>query len=304
MAASGERIVGYEVLEPAAGDREGALTLRATVTDDGTCSVTLPDGAVLELGTEQFAELRDTRDDNFQRLAELARHNELNPGRFRELAASAARRQQSGWRRRSSSADQIQAGEPQPWPWTRREGDPDRAGTSNISDDQADEIPWELVHPSAAPLGWFADPPVTVVRSIEPDHGRPDGRAPASGPLARHTMLVIRGTEVELGSSDEAYARTQRRTRRSNVSFLSRRPVIIEEPDNLGRVLPGSVDILQVWTNWGNRSTVLVTGVFPSPVPSRPSAAVGGWLCWSGAARGRLGGSWSGGVSRGWWACG
>lgn len=255
VAASGERIVGYEVLEPAAGDREGALTLKAAVTDDGTCSVTLPDGAVLELATEQFAQLRDTRDDNFQRLAELARHNELPPGRFRELAAGAALDEQSRLVAAGKTfGDQIwQAGLALAMDRARGD-DPDRPVRIEWQcDDQADEIPWELVHPSAAPLGWFDDPPVTVVRSIEPDHGRPDGRASASEPLARHTVLVIRGTEIELGSSDEAYARTQRRTRRSNVSFLSRRPVIIEEQDDLGRVLPGSVDILQVWAHCGPR---------------------------------------------------
>jgi hypothetical protein len=254
VVASGERIVGYEVLEPTTSDREGTLTLKATVTG-GTCSVTLPDGAVLELGTEQFAELRAIRNDNFERLAELARDNELSPGRFRELAASVALDEQSRLVAAGNMfGDQIwQAGLALAIDRARGD-DPDRPVRIEWQcDDQADEIPWELVHPSAAPLGWFDDPPITVVRSIKPDHGRSDGRASASGPLARHTMLVIRGTEVELGSSDEAYARTQRRTRRSNVSFLGHRPVIIEEPDDLGRALPDSVDILQVWAHCGPR---------------------------------------------------
>jgi hypothetical protein len=118
-------------------------------------------------------------------------------------------------------------------------------------DHETDDIPWELVHPSASPLGWFADPPITAVRSVRPRRGRRDAPALPLGPLARTSMFVIRGRQHELGSSDLAYARALRRTRHSNVRALSAQPTIIDHPDDLGRVLPPSVDILQLWAHCG-----------------------------------------------------
>ena len=119
-------------------------------------------------------------------------------------------------------------------------------------DEETDDIPWELVHPSASPLGWFDDPPVTSVRSVTPRGGiARDARQQASTPMTRHRMLVIRGTDFQLSTSNDAFLQTSRRTRLSNLTMLSPQPLVIRREDDLGTALSEPADILQIWAHCG-----------------------------------------------------
>jgi hypothetical protein len=252
MVAAGKRVAGYDLLEPAAAGGRGVLSLRVVTLPTGECQVSLPGRVETRLGRGDLSDLRGIQVGSGHRPAGTEPAGPAT-GPVLELATRlAVARQSTQVSVAGDVGDQIwqvgldlaidQARGDDPYRPVRLQWDCDPA---------ADDIPWELVHPSDAPLGWFADPPVTTVRSVRPHDPRPQVPASPRGPLARHSMLVIRGTHRELGSSDAAYAQSLRRTRHSNVSALSRQPEIIDHPDDLDRVLPESVDILQLWAHCG-----------------------------------------------------
>ena len=253
VVAAGKRVAGYDLLQqPAEGSREGVVALRVATLPSGGCRVALPGEAQTELSSRDLSELRGTQvsgshePDGAELVAELSTREVLERATRLAVARQSTQVSAAGW-----IGDQIWQGGLDLAADQARGDDPHRRVRLEWDcDPGADDIPWELVHPSDTPLGWFADPPVTAVRRVQPRRPRPAvPPAPAGGPLARHSMLVIRGTQRELGSSDVAYARLLRRTRHSNVNV--KQPKIIDHPDDLGRALSEPVDILQLWAHCG-----------------------------------------------------
>jgi hypothetical protein len=251
VVAAGRRVAAYDLLRPPGAQADGVIPMHAEMAAGGVCSVTLPDGTVIRIPPRQLAALQATQVQAFE---QLLTNFDVNAS---EMWESAARLAVEGLSSTLSAASQLgdliwQAGLDLAVDLARGE-DPDRPVRLAWScDPGADELPWEIVQPTTSSLGWFASPALTVVRSVEPSlAGVTLARDSAGGPLARHTMRVIRGTGIELDSSDVAYQRTRRRTRRSNVQLLSARPEVISDPDDLRRVLQDQADILQVWAHCG-----------------------------------------------------
>ena len=232
---------------------------------DRACQVTLPDGSVIELPARDFAALRGTEAGISEALQEIPDAAAIPAGEVRQFAArllvrgaDLAVRQQSAlvaiaghigdqiWQNGLSLAvDRARGDDP---------GRPVRLAWH--CDEETDDIPWELVHPSSSPLGWFDDPPVTSVRSVRPRVGSMQAdRGQAITPMTRHRMLVIRGTDFELATSNDAYMQTSRRTRLSNLTMLSPQPTVIRSPDDLDTALSKPADILQVWAHCGPTAT-------------------------------------------------
>jgi hypothetical protein len=230
VVAAEKRISGYDVMEPPADGADGIIHLTTALTE-GKCRVTLADDQVIELDAGAFAKFRGT-----------SLTADLTAGQQSALVEATSRIGDQIWRGGLDLAiDQA------------RGDDPDRPVRLEWScDGQTDDLPWELVHPSLSPLGWFAEPPVTSVRRTGPGEAARPGRVgQPSAPMTRYRMLVIRGTGVELDSSNEAYTQTSRRTRLTNVTMLSPRPVRIGSRGDLGRALERPADILQVWAHCG-----------------------------------------------------
>lgn len=264
VVAAGKRVAGYDLLEPAADGEKGVIPLHVTLADRA-CQVTLPDGSVIELPARDFAALRGTEAGISEALQEIPDAAAIPAGEVRQFAArllvrgaDLAVRQQSAlvaiaghigdqiWQNGLSLAvDRARGDDP---------GRPVRLAWH--CDEETDDIPWELVHPSSSPLGWFDDPPVTSVRSVRPRVGSMQAdRGQAITPMTRHRMLVIRGTDFELATSNDAYMQTSRRTRLSNLTMLSPQPTVIRSPDDLDTALSKPADILQVWAHCGPTAT-------------------------------------------------
>ncbi|MFG1892085.1 hypothetical protein ACGFIR_29980 [Micromonospora sp. NPDC049051] len=101
-------------------------------------------------------------------------------------------------------------------------------------DGQGSEVPWELLHPSAEPLGWFGDPLVTSVRRVP---GAPPAERPEDAPLRPH-MLVLRGEDMRRGQDrlrpvDVAFEQLRRRTRRIGVRLLDGMPRVVRQRGDL-----------------------------------------------------------------------
>jgi hypothetical protein len=230
VVAAEKRISGYDLMEPPADGADGIIHLTAALTE-GKCHVTLADDQIIELDARAFTKFRDT-----------------------SLTGDLTARQQSALVEATSRiGDQIWRGGLNLAIDQARGDDPDRPVRLEWScDDRTDDLPWELVHPSLSPLGWFADPPVTSVRRTGPLGAARPGRAgEPSTSMTRYRMLVIRGTGVELDSSNEAYTQTGRRTRLANVTMLSPRPVRIGSRGDLDQAIEQPADILQVWAHCG-----------------------------------------------------
>lgn len=114
-------------------------------------------------------------------------------------------------------------------------------------DRAADLFPWELLHPSDAPLGWFGESPVTTVRVVAPIAASRQRPGTGNSP----TMLVIRGVDPELSAVDNAFDRFRRRTRQTQVDLLRARPAPVATLDELAATLSQPVDILQLWAHSG-----------------------------------------------------
>ena len=233
VAAAGQRIAGYDVM-PAAGGADGSIPI--TVTGEaGRFLVTLPGGERSELDAGLVQDFGLTSRPG----GEGAAGGISDP--VAKLVDTASQIGDQLWRCGLARALDLARGD-----------DPDRpVRLIWHCDDQTDDLPWELVHPTLSPLGWFADPPITSVRTAR-RRGDPAGReptAPAGAPLARYRMLVLRGTADELAPSAETYVYTSRRTRLRNVRMLNPEPVLIESQEDLDRELREPVDILQVWAH-------------------------------------------------------
>jgi hypothetical protein len=250
LVAAGKRIAGYDLLEPAAAAGNLGMVALSVGLVAGTYSIKLRQSPIIKLSAQHLAGLTTTQVAAFERL--LTDLN-LDSDRLWESVTSLTIEQQSALTSAAGRLGELiwQAGLDLAIDLARGD-DPQRPVRLEWHcDDAADEIPWELVHPSAATLGWFDDPPTTVVRSIRSAApGGATSRPIAGGSLARYTMQVIRGEGAELDSSDTAYQQTRRRTRRTNVELLSPRPEVIAEPDDLRRVIRRA-DILQVWAHCG-----------------------------------------------------
>ena len=260
VIAAGKRVAGYDLLNPVREGERAVIGLRVAPVGR-TCRITLPDDTVIELAPREFAELRRTEADVSQALRRVPEAAATAVGGMRQIAtrfllagaklavenqsalvAAAGRVGDQLWRNGLNLAmDQA------------RGDDPDRPVRLEWHcDEETDDIPWELVHPSASPLGWFDDPPVTSVRSVTPRGGiARDARQQASTPMTRHRMLVIRGTDFQLSTSNDAFLQTSRRTRLSNLTMLSPQPLVIRREDDLGTALSEPADILQIWAHCG-----------------------------------------------------
>jgi hypothetical protein len=249
VAASGKRVVVFDLLEPSqSADGTVTLSVRSRGAD---CHITLPDDNGLVLDRGRLSALRFASAAKWGELLESASSGNLPPEALREGAARLTVEEQSRLISEASLlGDQL-------W-WSGVDLAVDRARGRDPNrpiriewqcDAESDDIPWELVSPSAAPLGWFSDPPVTAVRSIKPSAVVTGGKFAPRGPLTRPSMLVIRGEHRELRSSETANAKIRRRTRRSNVSLLE--PTEIKRTADLAQGLPEQVDIVQLWAHCG-----------------------------------------------------
>ncbi|MFE9846224.1 CHAT domain-containing protein [Streptomyces goshikiensis] len=226
VVAADTRVVGYDVLDPAAG-HEGVVRLRIRAADGGH-DLSLPNGAHLRLSEGEFGEI-DTRVT--QSVDSLSR-----------VVFAAGLVGERVWQAGFDLALDAARG-PVPDRPVRIELD---------ADDRSDNLPWELLHAANFPLGWFNRPPVTIVRTVSPK------KSPANSPAPprRPTMLVVRGTDHRgsdgsdlLRSVDEAYDLMQRRTRRSNVRLTEPQPVVVEQGEQLASALAHPVDLLQLWAH-------------------------------------------------------
>ena len=260
VVAAGKRVAGYDLLNPATEDNRDVIALRVGLVGPA-CRITLPDGTVIELAPREFAELSRTDADISEPLRQVPDAAAVPDGEMRRVAARflragavlAVSNQSALVSAAGRVGDQI---------WQNglnlaldeaRCDDPDRPVRLEWHcDEETDDIPWELVHPSSSPLGWFDDPPVTSVRSVTPRAGLArEGREQASTPMTRHRMLVIRGTHFRLDTSNDAFLQTTRRTRLSNLTMLSPQPLVINSWDDLDTALSERVDILQIWAHCG-----------------------------------------------------
>lgn len=254
VVAAGKRVAGYDLLEPAGKSEVGVIPLRVRLAGQA-CQVTLPDESVIELPAREFADLRGTRAGIAEALQKIANAEAISGEKARQLlvrAAELAIEQQSSLVAAAGRVgDQI---------WQNgldlaldraRGDDPGRMVRLEWRcDEDTDDIPWELIHPSLSPLGWFDDPKITSVRTVRSRAGgirAERGRAVTSSD--RHTMLVIRGSYFELATSEDAYLQTSRQTRLSNLTMLSSEPRVISGRRDLDNALSEPVDILQVWAH-------------------------------------------------------
>lgn len=260
VVAAGKRVAGYDLLNPASTEERGVVVLRVAPAGR-TCQITLPGGAVVELAPGEFAELRRTETDISEELRRVPDATAIPAGEVRQ-AAAAFLRKGADLAIRNQSALVAAAGRVGDDIWRNglnlamdqaRADDPDRPVRLEWHcDEETDDIPWELVHPSASPLGWFDDPAVTSVRSVTPRAGGTgDGPQRASTPMTRHRMQVIRGTDFELATSNDAFLQTSRRTRLSNLTMLSPQPVVIDGWGDIETALRDRPDILQIWAHCG-----------------------------------------------------
>jgi hypothetical protein len=260
VVVAGKRVAGYDLLNPAVESNRAVIAIRVALAGHA-CRVILPDGTVIQLAPRDFADLSRTDADISEALRHVPDAADIPDGGMRQVAALFLRAG-AALAVSSQSALVSAAGRVGDQIWQNglglavdqaRGNDPDRPVRLEWHcDEETDDIPWELVHPSSSPLGWFDDPPVTSVRSVTPRSGLArEDHEQASTPMTRHRMLVIRGTDFRLDTSNDAFLQTSRRTRLSNLTMLSPQPLVINEPDDLDTALSEPTDILQIWAHCG-----------------------------------------------------
>jgi sulfur carrier protein ThiS len=116
-------------------------------------------------------------------------------------------------------------------------------------DRRVERFPWELLHPSTAPLGWFDSPEITSVRLVTPAGPAPDHQGFASG--ASPTMLVVRGTAAGMKAVDDAFDRFRRRSRRTDLTLVTKQPIAVSDAKDLAGALGRPADIVQLWMHSG-----------------------------------------------------
>lgn len=260
VAAAGKRVAGYDLLEPADEGEHSVIPLQVVLTGR-TCRVTLPGSSVIELPGDDIEALRGTEAGLASGALDICDAEAMSAGEARQFAARllatgtalASRHQSALVATAGRIGDQIWHNGLNLAVDRARGDDPGRAvRLAWHCDEETDDIPWELVHPSESPLGWFDDPPVTSVRSVSPRAGSVRaGDEQAVTPMTRHRMLVIRGRDFELATSDDVFTQTSRRTRLSNLTMLRPQPLVIRNETDLDVALREPMDILQVWAHCG-----------------------------------------------------
>jgi hypothetical protein len=240
VVATQYHVAGYDVLDQRSSG--GAIDLAVRSAGTGF-EVTLPEGQILELDSEALGSLRD----------EAPAGMEYPSQSVRDLSEAVFRAGQLGdllWQAGLDLAvDQARGPDPNRPVQLRWNCPPgDRA---------ADLFPWELLHPSDVPLGWFGEPPVTTVRGVEPAGA---GRQRRAANQEDPTMLVIRGANPELSAVDNAFDRFRRRTRQTQVRLLKARPQPVSDLDGLSAHMARPVDILQLWAHSGDSGVQLSPG--------------------------------------------
>ena len=224
VVATASHLAGYDVFDTADTQDGGSVVLRAS--SGARCLVVqLPSGETITLETDAVAGLRP----------------EQPVGELSEAVFQAGRLGDLLWQGGLDLAIDQARGQ-----------DPYRAVRLSWrfapDDRDADDFPWELMHPSQAPLGWFDDPAITVTRLVTPTAaGR--GRRPLAGHSVSPSMLVLRGTGRGLEAVDDAFDRFRRRTRRADVRLVTAKPVMVGDLDALMAALTNPVDILQLWAH-------------------------------------------------------
>ena len=234
--ATPHHVAGFDVLDRRpAGD--GTINLTAQSTDEGF-EVTLPDGELVKLSgqaldTPSGEEAPNGAENLSQRVEDLS-EAVFQAGQIGDVLWQAGL---------DLAIDQA------------RGQDPNRAvrlrWNCPSGDFRADRFPWELLHPSTNPIGWFGEPPITTVRVVTATRKGWEGQEHINIAGESPTMVVARGTDGELSAVDAAFDRFRRRTRRTNVRLRTARPRAISNLDELAEVLAVPVDILQLWAHSG-----------------------------------------------------
>jgi hypothetical protein len=230
-------VAGYDVLDDRpAGD--GVVDLTACSTSDGL-EVRLSGGETLQLRGDALRILSGEQHDGEDPAHRSQRVDDLS-----EAVYQAGRLGDLLWQAGLDLAIDYARGP-----------DPNRAvrlrWNCPVGDPEADRFPWELLHPTTAPLGWFGEPPITSVRVVSPawgDKARPEFVISGPSPV----MRVVRGTDDELRAVDEAFDRFRRRTRRTDVRLASARPQQVSSLGELAKALAEPADILQLWAHSGD----------------------------------------------------
>jgi hypothetical protein len=231
--ATPNHVVGYDVLDTGGEAADGSILL--SVQSAGPdYQITLPTGEQIN---PTGAEVRRT--------AKAMSNRDMQAATVREL-----------------SEDVYQAGRIGDLLWhggldlaidRARGPDPNRPvcleWRCRADDRAADLFPWELLHPSTAPLGWFDSPEVTSVRLVTQLRRAPGQPEFASGPSP--TMRVIRGTADGMKAVDDAFERFRHRSRRTDVRLLTKQPVAVSTGEKLTAALAEPADIVQLWMHSG-----------------------------------------------------
>jgi hypothetical protein len=239
--ATPNHLAGYDVLDagdgPGAGgeDADGSIPLRARSEDDGY-EILLPTGAAIALAGEEVRRAARA----------MLGDREERPTTVRELSEAVYQAGRLGDLLWQGGLDLVidRARGPDP-------NRPVRLEWHCPADDaQADRFPWELLHPSVAPLGWFDTPEITSVRMVASatppagHHGFASGDTP--------TMLVVRGTADGMDAVDDAFDRFRRRSRRTDLRLLTAKPLAVGSRGHLAGALARPADIVQLWAHSGD----------------------------------------------------
>ena len=232
-------VAGYDVLDTGAEAADGSIPLRIeSVRSESVFSgyrVTLPASEPMELTGEEV------------RLAATAmmRTRDGGPGTVRELSEAVYQAGRIGdliWQGGLDLAIDRARG-PDPNRPVRLEW---HYGSGDLP---VERFPWELLHPSTAPLGWFDSPEVTSVRLVTPAGPSPGQPGVTSG--VSPTMLVVRGTAKGMKAVDDAFDRFRRRSRRTDLTLVMKQPIAVSDAEGLAGALGRPADILQLWMHSG-----------------------------------------------------
>ncbi|GAA3237782.1 CHAT domain-containing protein [Actinocorallia longicatena] len=243
VATDGRRVMGYDLLTPADG-RRGGIAVRLTGRDGtsgpsaelpGGVRVDLPAGPVRDLSPEGDRKLMDRvrallRSARGQGAADSGRLSRLMVERLSVPSFAGAALGDLLW----CSGLDLEL--------DRARGDDPELPVRIELDCAGVEAPaWELLRLTGAPLGWFAEPQVSIVRSVAVP-----GSPPAPG-RHRPVLLALRGAQDELSFVDAAHEELRRRTalRSVHVEELRR----IASADDLAPGALPRADILQVWAH-------------------------------------------------------
>ncbi|MFI6449815.1 CHAT domain-containing protein [Kitasatospora sp. NPDC050543] len=243
IAAGRGRVAGYDRSDPReVPEAPGTVMLRVAAEGSDFCRISFPGGAGALLPAAKLARLqRDAGGDGVKALSDAVHLG----GQLGDQLWFA------GLDREIDRARGEAPERPVRLDWLIEEG-------------PLVDHPWELLHPSTAPLTWFASPPVTMVRVVTASCGR-TARASSGQHTGRPRMLVVRTDDPLLGRVDDAYDQMRRRTRRSSVRLVSSMPQVVRTTADLDRTLV-EADIVHLWAHSGRGGVVLPLEARPVPV--------------------------------------